>query len=142
MNFGLFAMLAGFLLPLALILRLGAQAVWESYRGWSHPVVLALTSTALLTGIPVVALIPSVLTVCGRPNAAGALLLEYAGTGWGTIKLALTLVAVLFADIAMPRVCAQLVVLPTTSVWPSRRYLLRDVGMIAILLIVAWLGAR
>lgn len=141
-NWGLFAMLCGFLLPIGLALRLLAQAVWERGRGLRHPLVLGLLGQALLAAIPAVALVPSVISVCGRPNAAGELLLEYAATGWGAVKLAVTFAAVLLVDLTMPRVCAQLATPPVTSTWVTGRFLARDTGVIVTVLLLAWIAAQ
>lgn len=135
MNIGLFALLAGFLLPLALVIRLGVLLAGEAGRERYHPVTLVLWTELLLAAVPVVALGPTVWTVTsGRGIEDGVSLLDYAATGWGLLKLAISVAAVLLADVALPRVYDQLVLEPTSAAYPTRHYLLRDLGVLAICL--------
>lgn len=142
MNLGLFAMLAGFLLPLALVIRLGGLLVVERWRGWGHPLILVLSIELLLAGVPVVALTPSAWTVVsGRSIEAGALLLDFTASNWGLAKLAVNVGAVFLADAAMPRIYDQLTLAPTSTEQPTRLYLLRDVGVLATCLALACAAA-
>lgn len=142
MNVGLFAMLAGFLLPLALVGRLGGLLAIERGRGWGHPLNLVLVTMLLLAAVPVVALAPSAwLVVSGKSIEAGAVLLDFTATRVGLAKLAVNVAGVLVADAAMPRVYDQLVRAPASTELPTRRYLLRDLGVLAICLALAWFAA-
>lgn len=142
MNLGLFALLAGFLLPVALVVRLLGMLAMERDRGWGHPLNLVLASEVLLAMVPVVALTPSVwLVVSGRSVEAGAVLLDFTATDWGLAKLAVNVTGVLFADAAMPRVYDQLTRTPTSEVRPTGHYLLRDLGVLATCLLLAWAAA-
>jgi len=141
-NVGLFAMLAGFLLPLALVVRLLGMLAIERGRGWQHPLNLTLLSYLTLAAVPVVALTPSAWTVIsGKSIEAGTLLLDFTATTWGLAKLAVNVGGVLLADAAMPRVYAQLTRDPPSDDRPTLRYLLRDVGVLAICLVLACFAA-
>jgi hypothetical protein len=142
MNMGLFAMLAGFLLPLALCIRLSGMLAVERARGWAHPLNLVLATQLTLASVPVVALTPSAwLIVSGKSIEAGALLLDFTATGWGFAKLGVNIVGVLLADAALPRVCDQLTREPASTERPTRHYLLRDLGVLATCLLLACAAA-
>ena len=142
MNLGLFALLAGFLLPLALVVRLSGMLAMERGRGWGHPLSLVLTTYLVLAAVPVVALTPSVwVVVSGRSIETGALLLDYTATGWGLVKLAVNVAGVLLADATMPRVYDQLTQEPASTELPTRDYLLRDLGVLATCVLLAWAAA-
>lgn len=138
MNVGLFAMMAGFLLPLALSIRLAFLLAWERGRGWDHPLNLFLLIALLLAMVPVVALAPSAaLVVVGRSIEDGAVLLDFTATRIGLAKLVVNIAGVLLTDAAMPRLQAQLTQLPVTGEMPTRAYLLRDLGVLAVCLLLA-----
>lgn len=142
MNVGLFAMLAGFLLPLALVVRLTVLLAEERGRGFTHPLILVLWTELLLALVPVVALAPSVwVATTGRTIEDNALLFEFTATGWGMAKLAVNVAGVLLADAVMPRIAAQLTQEPATGIWPTRHVIARDLGVLAICLVLAGAAA-
>lgn len=143
MNIGLFAMLAGFLLPLALVIRLGWMIAGARGRGAGHPLVIVLTTELLLAVVPVVALAPSAwLVLTGRSIEDGAVLLGLTASRWGLFKLAVNVAGVLLADAALPRICEQLTREPASTLRPTRGYLVRDLGVLATCLLLAWAAAR
>lgn len=142
MNLGLFALLAGFLLPLALTMRLAGMLGSEIGRGVGHPLILVLLTELLLAAVPMVALMPSAwAVVSGRSIQAGAMLLDFSATDWGLAKLGVNVSGVLLADVAMPRVYDQLTRQPVSVERPTRHYLLRDLGVLATCLLLAWAAA-
>lgn len=142
MNVGLFALMAGFLLPLALVIRVGALRVAERRRGWAHPLNLLLTIEALLAVVPVISLFPSVfLLVAGRSIEEGALLLDFAGTRWGLFKLSVNVAGVLMADASLPRLTEQLTRDPPSTEAPTRSYIVRDLGVLVVCLLLASFAA-
>lgn len=142
MNTGLFCVLAGFLLPVALVLRLAWLIASELWRGWSHPLILTLASWAVIAAVPAVALGPTVWSiVTGRSIEAGAMLLDFNATRWGLAKVAVSTLGVLLADLALPRVYDQLTRPPFSETMPTRQYILRDLGVLATCLLLACVAA-
>lgn len=144
MNVGLFAMLAGFLLPLALVIRLGWMATSARWRGlaWGHPLVWALLMLLALAAVPPMALAPSAWhVVSGHSIEDGAVLLDFTATRWGLAKLALNVIGVLGTDLMLPRFCEQLQQPPISTRRPTRAYLLRDLGVLAVCLLLALAAA-
>lgn len=142
MNLGLFAMLAGFLLPLTLVIRVSGMMAVERGRGFGHPLTLMLATELLLAAVPVVALTPTAwLVISGKSMSDGALLLDFTATGWGVAKLGVNVAGVLLADASMPRLYDQLTREPHSVELPTRHYLLRDVGVLATCLLLACAAA-
>lgn len=142
MNVGLFALLAGFLMPATLVIRSAALLLAERQRGWSHPLNLLLWSWLLLAGVPVIALSPTVWSVLsGRSIEAGAMLLDFNATRTGLAKVAVTIAGVLLADAGFPRLYEQLTRAPISRARPTPLYLMRDLGVVAVCLIVALAAA-
>lgn len=138
MNTGLFCVLAGFLLPVALVVRLAWTLVAERDRGLFHPLTLTLLAWLLLAAVPAVALGPTVWSiVSGRSIEAGAMLLDFNATNWGLAKVAVNVLGVLIADLAMPRVYDQLTREPASRTRPSRTYVVRDLGVLGCCLALA-----
>lgn len=137
-------MLAGFLLPLALVIRLGWMATEARWRGlaWGDPLVWALLMLMALAAVPAMALAPSAwLVATGHSIEDGAVLLDFTATRWGLAKLALNIIAVLGTDMMLPRICEQLAQPPISTRRPTRSYLLRDLGVLAVCLLLAWIAA-
>lgn len=139
MNWAIFSLLAGILLPFALAGRILRQLVADRHRAIGEPVMLLRCAELLLLSLPITSAAPALLwLVMGTSETAGRAALDFMGTGWGVAKVMLTIAAVLFVDLVKPRMLDQLERRPPSAVWPTLAYVGRDLGVLAICLFLAF----
>ncbi|MES2755593.1 MAG: hypothetical protein V4659_13135 [Pseudomonadota bacterium] len=142
MNWGLFLALIGFLLPVSLILRVGAQLAIAGLP-FGHPIqtmriILLLTiAWATLGKTPT-----AIYAVTGDFDALGRVTEAFMLTGWGIAQTALMLAAVVACDVFAPGIVGRLDPVPAHPAKPSKVYLRRDLGVFVICLLLAWIGQR
>lgn len=142
MNWGLFLALNGFLLPLAIIIRFSLALVTaglplrrpiQAYRG----VVVFLLAPPVLSKAPAM-----LFAISGNPNDLAAMVVEFMVTGWGIAHLGVIVAAVLAIDLATPSIEMKLSDTPPVEPISSSRNLVRDAAIVAIVSLLAWVGAQ